>query len=131
MTRSETGFVRQWPKNTVNFGFFFLFFFKTTKSTKFYQISKLLVYCKRSMPLAILKRTTQIVGKHCSRSMKLFSYHDVCKLVGLDNNSIKNISQQSNFSIQEAKMKRTETNYLPGPPMLLSTPIFNFVKMHP
>ena len=64
--------------------------------------------------------------------MKLFTYRDVWKLVGLDKNSIKNSSsQQSNLSIQATKMKWTETKYLPGLRILPSSINFNFNNMNP
>ena len=64
--------------------------------------------------------------------MKLFTYRDVCKLVGIDRNSINNSSsQQSNLSIQATKMKWTETKYLPGLRILPSSITFNFDNMNP
>ena len=64
--------------------------------------------------------------------MKLFNYRDVCKLVGIDRNSVNNSSsQQSNFSIQATKMKWTETKYLPGLRILPSSITFNFDNMNP
>ena len=63
--------------------------------------------------------------------MKLFTYTDVCKVVGLDNNSIINCrSQQSNLSVQATQMKWTETKYLPGLSKLPSPTTFNFDNMH-
>ena len=64
--------------------------------------------------------------------MKLLTYRDVCNLVGLDKNGINNSSsQQRNLSIQAAKMKWTETKYLPGLRILPSSITFNFDNMHP
>ena len=62
----------------------------------------------------------------------MFTYRHVCKLVGLDNNSIKNSSsQQSNLSVQATKMKWTENKYLPALSKLSSIPTFNIDSMHP
>ena len=64
--------------------------------------------------------------------MKFFTYRKVCKLVGLDKNSINNSSsQQSNLSIQATKNKWIETKYLPGLLILPSPITFNFDNMHP
>ena len=47
--------------------------------------------------------------------MKLFTDRDVCKLVGIDRNSINNSSsQQGNLSIQATKMKWTDTKSCPA-----------------
>ena len=59
---------------------------------------------------------------------------DVCKIVGLKNNSINTSSQQSNLSIQTTEMNWTETRYMTGLPILAiplpSTLTFNFDIMH-
>ena len=63
--------------------------------------------------------------------MKLFNHREVCSFVGLDNNSIRNYSPQSQLSIQPTKLKWTETKYRPGLPILPSTLTFNLDNMHP
>ena len=89
-------------------------------------------------PISISSEVTSFVNQYsiiegaCWRSMKLFTYRDVCKLVGIDRNSINNSrSQQSNLSIQATKMKWTETKYLPGLRILPSSITFNFDNMNP
>ena len=63
--------------------------------------------------------------------MKLFTNEHVGELVGLDNNSTKNDSQQNNFSIQATNFEWTETKYLPDLPVLPANLTFNFDNKHP
>ena len=64
-------------------------------------------------PSSISSDVTSFVNQYsiiewvCQRSMKLFSYRDVCKLVGLDKNSIKNSSiQKSDLSIKATSQSK-------------------------